>query len=48
LFRNLGKDNLTPQAQLKLEWIIFYYTCGKKNALRTSKHFGINPKTLHK
>ena len=48
LFRNLGKDNLTLQAQLKLEWIIFYYTCGKKNALRTSKHFGINPKTFHK
>lgn len=48
LLRSLGKDELTPLAQLKLEWIIFYYTVGKKNAFKTAKHFGINPKTLHK
>lgn len=48
LLRGLGKEQLTPQAQLKLEWIIFYQTIGKKNAVRTARHFGINPKTLHK
>jgi len=48
LLRLRGKDVLTPQAQLKLEWIIFYQTIGKRNALSTAKHFGINPKTLHK
>lgn len=48
LLRLLGKDKLTPEAQLKLEWIIFYYTVGKENARSTAKHYGINPKTLHK
>jgi transposase InsO family protein len=46
--RSRGKDVLTMQAQLKLEWIIFYNTVGNQNALKTAKHFGINPKTLHK
>src|SRR4051812_22741953 len=48
LLRHLGKDTLSASAQLKLEWIIFYQTIGKRNALSTAKHFGINPKTLHK
>lgn len=48
LLRKLGKDKLTPQAQLKLEWIIFYYTVSKENARKTARHFGINPKTFHK
>ncbi len=48
LLRLRGKDILTPQAQLKLEWIIFYHTSGKGNAIKTAAHFGINPKTLHK
>ncbi len=48
LFRSLGKGNLSLTAQLKLEWIIFYQTIGKGNARLTAKHFGINPKTLHK
>jgi len=48
LFRLRGKDILTLQAQLKLEWIIFYQTVGKENAVKTAKHYGINPKTLHK
>ena len=48
LCRELGRDTLSPQAQLKLEWIIFYHTIGEKNAIKTAKHFGINPKTFHK
>ncbi|PIZ97770.1 MAG: hypothetical protein COX78_04305, partial [Candidatus Levybacteria bacterium CG_4_10_14_0_2_um_filter_35_8] len=48
LIRSLGKKILSEKAQLKLEWIIFYYTVGERNALSTAGHFGINPKTLHK
>lgn len=48
LLRLRGKRILSLKAQLKLEWIIFYHTLGKKNALFTASHFGINPKTLHK
>lgn len=48
LLRLRGKDVLSEKAQLKLEWIIFYQTIGKGNVLLTAKHFGINPKTLHK
>lgn len=48
LLRLLGKDALSDKAQLKLEWIIFYHTLGNNNVLFTAKHFGINPKTLHK
>lgn len=48
LLRLVGKERLTPQAQLKLEWIIFYHTVGKENARKTAQHFGINPKTFHK
>lgn len=48
LLRSLGKDTVSEKAQLKLEWIIFYHTIGKRNARFTALHFGINPKTLHK
>lgn len=48
LLRRTGEDILSPQAKLKLEWIIFYHTVGKGNAFLTAKHFGINPKTLYK
>jgi len=43
LLRRAGEDIPSPQAKLKLEWIIFYHTVGKGNALLTAKHFGINP-----
>jgi len=48
LIRRLGKEKLSAAAQLKLEWIIFYNTVGKRKAVPTARHFGINPKTLHK
>lgn len=47
-FRSRGKKLLTPAAQMKLEWIIFYHTVGRKNAFKTSHHFGITRKTFHK
>ena len=46
--RSIGRDVLSSKAQLKLEWIIFYYTYGKNNATVTATHFGITRKTLHK
>lgn len=39
---------ISPKAQLKLEWMIFYYTVGEKNASFTAKHFDISRKTFHK
>lgn len=48
LFRRLAKKNISVNAQLKLEWIIFYQTTAKKNAKLTATHFGISRKTLHK
>jgi putative transposase len=48
LFRQLGKEQLSPQAQLKLEWIIFYHTIARRKVVPTARHFGIAPKTLHK
>lgn len=48
LLRKLGKEKLTPVAQLKLEWIIFYHTVSHENARKTAQHFSINPKTFHK
>ena len=33
---------------MKLEWIIFYHTLGKKNASAVATHFGISRKTFHK
>lgn len=46
--RNIGKDNLTLSAQLKLEWIISYHTLFNSNASKTANHFGISRKTFHK
>ena len=48
LIRNLGKTILSPSAQIKLEWIIFYHTIGTGNVKKTAAHFGICRKTLHK
>ena len=48
LLRNLARETLTHQAQLKVEWIIFYNTQAKRNAKCTALHFGICRKTLHK
>ena len=44
----MGKEQLSPTAQLKLEWIIFFYTIGRTKVVPTARHFGIAPKTLHK
>lgn len=43
-----GQGKLSSCALLKLEWIIFYHTMGKKNATRTALQFGIARKTFHK
>ena len=48
LLRGFGKKDLSLDAQLKLEWIIFYYTVSQENAKATAAHFGISRKTLHK
>lgn len=48
LFRRLAKKNLSPEAQLKLEWIIFYHTQASRSTKATSTHFDITRKTLHK
>ena len=48
LLRSVGKDMLSAQAQLKLEWIIFYHTISQGNAMQTAAHFGISRKTFHK
>lgn len=34
--------DLTDKAKLRLEWIIFHQTAGKKNATVTARHFGIS------
>src|SRR6266511_194831 len=41
LLRKLAKKKLSDKAQLRLEWIIFYHTIGKENAVMTAKHYGI-------
>lgn len=48
LLRSLGREQLSAEAQLKLEWIIFYHTVGKRKAGKTAKHFGIARKTFYK
>ena len=48
LFRRIGKDTLTPKAQERLEWIIFYHTIGKGQVATCATYFGITRKTLHK
>ncbi|HCS78679.1 TPA: hypothetical protein DIV55_02955 [Patescibacteria group bacterium] len=34
--------NLSFNAQMRLEWLIFYFTAGKKNASKTAKYFGVS------
>lgn len=46
--RKIAQEKSPPQVQLRLEWIIFYHTVGKKDVTKTSNHFGISRKTLHK
>ncbi len=46
--RSIGRDILSSEAQLKLEWIIFYETVGNRDTTYTSSHFGITRKTLYK
>jgi len=48
LHRSIARKKLSLSAQLKLEWIIFYYTIGEERVNRTANHFGISRKTLHK
>lgn len=48
LLRKVAKDTCSKKAQEKLEWIIFYYTIGEKNATYTASYFSISRKTLHK
>lgn len=39
---------LSSNALLRLEWMIFYETAGNNNAYATAKHFAITPKTFYK
>ncbi len=49
LLRGVAESlELSALAKQKLEWIIFYQTVGKKNALYVANYFGISRKTLHK
>lgn len=41
-------ERISPEGMLRLEWIIFYYTVGKRNTARTARHFGISRQGLHK
>ncbi len=47
-WREIGCDLLSSSAQVRLEWIILYFTIGKKNVSHTASYFGISRKTLHK
>lgn len=40
--------NLSVDARLRLEWMVFYETVGNKDAYVTAKHFNITPKTFYK
>lgn len=40
--------DLLGQARLRLEWMIFYHSVGKKNATATAGHFGVSRKTFMK
>lgn len=48
LLRKVGQDLLSPEAQLKLEWIISYHTIFSSSVTQTAIHFGISRKTFHK
>lgn len=48
-WRDLAKYwNISELGKQRLEWLIFYYTVGKKNAKFTAAYFGIARKTVHK
>lgn len=40
--------NLSASARLRLEWMIFYQTAGKRNGKAAAAHFGISRKTFMK
>ena len=40
--------NLSAEAKLRLEWMIFYEIACDKDAYLTAKHFGVAPKTFYK
>jgi transposase len=46
--RKIGEITLSPKAQLRLEWMIFYFTISRRNASATAHHFGVSRKTFHK
>lgn len=46
--RALGQRKLSAKAQLKLEWLIFYHTLGRKRTGTTATQFGLSRKSLHK
>ena len=48
-WRNLAEYwHLSFKAKQRLEWMIFYYTVGKKKARTTASYFGVSTKTFHK
>jgi len=40
--------DLSGTARLRLEWMVFYHSAGKKNAVATARHFGVSRKTFMK
>lgn len=48
ILRSIARTTVSVNAQLKLEWIIFYHTLGNKKVVPTANHFGITRKTCHK
>jgi len=40
--------DLSTEALLRFEWMIFYETVGQKDAYKTAKHFAISAKTFYK
>jgi len=48
ILRGFAKKELSLDAQIKLEWIIFYYSISSENVSATASHFGISRKTFHK
>jgi putative transposase len=48
-WRAIASDlNLSAEALLRLEWMIFYETVGQKDAYKTAAHFAVAPKTFYK
>ena len=45
--RKMARD-LSLEAQIRLEWVVFYETVGKCDASATAKYFCISRKTFHK